>query len=164
MDFNWKAKIMKYLRRSVKYFFYFAILFVIIMVLMVALGAVEADIDLMFTKGYESLWQIALMLVVISAAYPYFGFMKKETIIPGEYAGIRGGIIAYMEERGYMLVSEEGENLRFRSRSVVRRIFRMFEDDITMTRSFTGFTMEGLRKDLVRLSSGLEYKFRNPDA
>lgn len=40
----------------------------------------------------------------------------------------------------------------------------MFEDDITMTRSFTGFTMEGLRKDLVRLSSGLEYKFRNPDA
>lgn len=155
---------MKYLRRSVKYFFYFAILFVIIMVLMVALGAVEADIDLMFKKGYESLWQIALMLVVISAAYPYFGFMKKETIIPGEYAGIRGGIIAYMEERGYMLVSEEGENLRFRSRSVVRRIFRMFEDDITMTRSFTGFTMEGLRKDLVRLSSGLEYKFRNPDA
>lgn len=152
---------MKYLVRAVKYFFYFAIMLVIILSVMVAVGAVEADIELMFKNGYSSLLQIGAMLILIGAFYPLFGFMKKETVIPGEYREIRDGVIGFMEERGYVLRREEGENLTFRMRSAVNRVFRMFEDDITMTRSCCGFTMEGLRKDVFRLSGGLEHRFRN---
>lgn len=154
---------MKYLIRAAKYFLYFTILLVIILCIMVAIGAVEADIELMFKNGYDSLWQIGLMLVLIGLTYPFFGFMKKETIIPGEYSEIRQGVIDYMESRGYVLEKEDEENLVFHQKSIVNRIFRMYEDNITLTRSFTGFTMEGLRKDVVRLCYGMEYKFRHPE-
>lgn len=151
---------MRYLTRAVKYFFYFLILLVVIMALMVAFGFVEADINTMFRNGTDSLWQIGAMLVVFGAAYPYFGFMKKNTYINGEYGEIREGIVEYMFSRGYTLETEEGENMTFRAVGPLNRTFRMFEDRITMTRCMTGFVMEGLRKDVVRLSMGLEHKFR----
>jgi len=155
---------MRYLVRAVKYFFYFLIIFVVLMALMIAFGFVEADIDTMFRNGTDSLWQIAVMLVVFGAAYPFFGFTKKEVWITGEYGEIRDGVQAYMQRRGYVLESEEGENMTFRCAGPINRTFRMFEDRITLTRSFSGFTMEGLRKDVVRLGMGLEYSFRNGES
>lgn len=154
---------MQYLIRAIKYFFYFLIILVVIMAVMIAIGAVEPDIATMFRNGYDSLWQIGAMLVVFGAIYPFFGFMKKETIVPGEYSEIREGVIMYMISRGYRLEKEEGENLYFRANGPLNKAFRMFEDRISMTRSYAGFTMEGLRKDVIRLSMGLEYKFRNED-
>ena len=55
---------------------------------------------------------------------------------------------------------ETGENLKFRLRSPVMRLFRMLEDRVTLTRTATGFELEGPVKDLVRIVSALEYRFR----
>ena len=154
---------MKYFIRAVKYFFYFTFLFVIIMTALVLIGAVKADVSLMFRGGYKSLWQIALLFAFVSAFYPRFGFIKRSAIINGGYSDIRGGIIEYMESRGYRLESEDGENLTFRLRSKFSAMFKMFEDRITMTRELGGYEVEGLTKDVVRLVGGLEYKFRVPD-
>lgn len=154
---------MQYLRRAVKYFFYFLSILVIIMAILVALGMVEPNVETMFKNGYDSLWQIAILLLLFAIAYPFFGFMSKETIVPGSYEEIRQGVIDFMDGRGYSLEKEEGENMSFRMRSKVNRMSRMLEDRITLTRSVTGFTMEGLRKDVVRLCYGMEDKFRNTE-
>lgn len=154
---------MQYLVRAIKYFFYFLIVLVLVMTVLVLIHAVEADPEKMFRNGTDSLWQMGAMLVVFGAIYPFFGFTKRETIVPGEYSEIRGGVIKFMESRGYELEKEEGENIYFRQKSIVNKIFRMYEDRISMTRSFSGFTMEGLRKDVIRLSLGLEYQSRNED-
>ena len=37
----------------------------------------------------------------------------------------------------------------------------MYEDRLTFTRSFSGFEIEGLRKDVIRIVYGLESAFRN---
>lgn len=154
---------MKYIIRATKYFFYFCILLVLILSVLVAVGMVEANINSMFRNGYESLWQILIMMVLFGATYPLFGFTKRETIVPGAYSEIRQGVIDYMESKGYVLTREEGESMAFRSKSMMKRIFRMFEDTIILSRSFSGFTMEGLRKDVDRLRYGMEYKFRHPE-
>ena len=107
---------MKYFVRSVKYFFYFTFLFVVIMAALVLIGVVKPDVSLMFRDGYKSLWQIALLFAFVSAFYPRFGFIKRSAIINGEFSDIRGGIIEYMEARGYRLESENGENMTFRLR------------------------------------------------
>lgn len=152
--------IMKYLVRAIKYFFYFSFLFVVIMAALVFIGAVKADVSLMFRDGYKSLWQIALLFAFVSAFYPKFGFIKRSAVITGEYSDIRGGIIEYMEARGYRLESEDGENLTFRLRSKFSALFKMFEDRISLTREPGGFEVEGLTKEVVRIVGGLEYKFR----
>lgn len=66
-----------------------------------------------------------------------------------------------MENRGYRLESEKGENMTFRNRSLLNRITRMMEDRITFTRTLGGFELEGLRKDTIRVIYGLENALRN---
>jgi hypothetical protein len=154
---------MKYAIRAIKYFIYFTLLLVIIMAVLVFIGAVKADLDLMFRGGVNSLWQIALLFAVVAAFYPKFGFISRNVQLGGEYKDLRDGIIEYMEARGYRLETEDGENLTFRLRSKFSAIFKMLEDRITMTRTLGGFEVEGLTKDVVRIIGGLEYKFRRND-
>lgn len=154
---------MKYFIRAVKYFFYFSIIVTIIMAALVFFKVIDSNIELMFRNGYDSLWHIALMFAVISAFYPMLGFMKKEALIPGEYKDIRPAIVEYMQEKGYALETENGENLNFRLRNGINRLSRMYEDRISFIRNFSGFQVEGLRKDVVRIVYGLEYKFRNKE-
>ena len=154
---------MRYFVRAVKYFIYFSVLFAVIIAALVFAGVVKADISLMFRDGYRSLWQIALLFAFVSAFYPKFGFIKRSVLLNGEYSLLRGGIVEYMEARGYRLENEDGENLTFRLRSKFSALFKMFEDRITLTRKLGGFEVEGLTKDVVRIVGGLEYKFRVTD-
>lgn len=154
---------MRYFVRAVKYFIYFSVLFAAIIAALVFAGVVKADISLMFRDGYRSLWQIALLFAFVSAFYPKFGFIKRSVLLNGEYSLLRGGIVEYMEARGYRLENEDGENLTFRLRSKFSALFKMFEDRITLTRKLGGFEAEGLTKDVVRIVGGLEYKFRVTD-
>ncbi|MBO7640713.1 MAG: hypothetical protein J6S66_03045 [Bacteroidales bacterium] len=155
---------MKYIIRAVKYFFYFFILLAIMLGILVLAHVTDANnIEELFKDGYNSLVKIAIMFGCISAIYPLFGFQKKDAIVPGEYREIRTSVIEFMESRGYRLESEQEQNLTFRYRSPVNRFFRMFEDRITMTRSISGFEVEGLRKDVIRIVYGLEQKMRMPE-
>ena len=154
---------MKYVIRAVKYFLYFCILLAAMLAILSVTHVIEGPVEGMFREGYDSLVKIAIMFGCVSAVYPMFGFIKKEALIPGEYSEIRGRIIEYMENRGYRLESEQDENMTFRSRSVVTRLFRMYEDRITLTRRVTGFDVEGLRKDVVRVAYGLESALRRPE-
>lgn len=157
------SAVLKYIIRAVKYFFYFSFLLVIILAILSLAHVIDGNVETMFRDGYNSIVQIALMFAAVSAVYPVFGFVRKDTVIPGEYAEIRDGIIKFMENRGYRLEKEDGENLTFRNRSVLNRLSRMCEDRITFTRTLGGFSVEGLRKDTIRLIYGLENAFRNPD-
>ena len=155
---------MKYIIRAVKYFFYFFILLAIMLGILVLAHVTDANnIEELFKDGYNSLVKIAIMFGCISAIYPLFGFQKKDAIVPGEYREIRTSVIEFMESRGYRLESEQEQNLTFRYRSPVNRFFRMFEDRITMTRSISGFEVEGLRKDVIRIVYGLEQKMKTPE-
>ena len=87
------SSVLKYIVRAVKYFFYFTILLIIIMTVLVLAHVLDGNISTMFRNGYDSLWQIALMFAAISSVYPIFGFVKKEALIPGEYAEVRDGVV-----------------------------------------------------------------------
>ncbi|MGM9738324.1 MAG: hypothetical protein ACI3ZT_07940 [Candidatus Cryptobacteroides sp.] len=153
--------VVKYIIRAVKYFFYFSFLLVVFMSILVFAHVVDGNIETMFRGGYNSLIQIAIMFACVSAVYPVFGFVKKSAIIPGEYNEIRDSLISAMEDRGYTLESEDGENLTFRNHSLINRISRMFEDRITFTRELGGYCIEGLRKDTIRIIYALENRFRS---
>lgn len=150
---------MKYLKRSVKYFFYYVILLVIIITVLVAFKIVDADISKMFVNGYDSLWQIALVFAAMAAAYPYFGFSTRSACMPGETASLLPTIKKVMDEHGYKMTGQDAEgNLKFRKRAPLTRLLKMGEDTLTFTRTATGYDIEGITKDMVRVVSALEYK------
>ena len=155
---------MKYIVRAVKYFIYICVLVSIILLVMVLAHFVSSDINVMFKEGWKSVAKIALVFAGIAAIYPLFGYRKLLAGVLGELGGLRDGVVKCMEERGYRLESEDGETMKFRSRSVLNRIFRVWEDRITITKTLGGFEVEGLSRDVARIVPALEYRFRNPDS
>ena len=61
------------------------------------------------------------------------------------------------------LESQDADKMTFRVKGTGARLIKMCEDRITITRTPEGYYMEGLRKDVLRLASGLEYKFQEPE-
>ena len=155
---------MKYLIRSVKYFIYISLIAAIVLTVLVLTNFVSSDVNVMFVHGWKSIGYIALMFAAISAIYPKFGYKKLMAHVLGELDGLRGDVVKCMQERGYVLESEDGQVMTFRYRPILNRVFRMFEDRITIEKVLGGFEVEGLTRDVVRIVYALEYRFRTPEA
>jgi hypothetical protein len=153
---------MKYIIRSLKYFCYLIILLTLIILALVLTGFVEADLSKMFVNGYDSLWQIALVMLAFAALYPRFGFSKRTAHVYGSPEEIRSDVLRVMEVLGYRLESEKEGSWAFLRRSGVSRALKMWEDRITLTASAAGLEVEGLTRDLMRVVSALEAT--RPDA
>ncbi len=153
---------MKYIIRSLKYYCYLMILLTLIILALVLTGFVEADLSKMFVNGYDSLWQIALIMLGFAAIYPRFGFSKRTAHLYGSPEEIRPDVLRVMEVLGYRLENEKDGTWSFLRRSGVSRALKMWEDRITLTSSGAGLEVEGLTRDLARVVSALEAT--RPDA
>ena len=152
---------MKYFIRAVKYFFYFAFLTTVIVLVLVATGLASGDINELFEGGYNALWKMAIFFAIVGAVYPKLGFISRKMYVSKDKDQIRAEVVEYMSERMYGFESETDDSITFRYRGALGRLTRMYEDRIVLTRTEDGYTMEGLRKDVMRLATGLEYRL-NP--
>ena len=147
---------MKYIIRSLKYYCYLIIILALIILALVLTGFVEADLSKMFVNGYDSLWQIALIMLAFALIYPRFGFSKRMAHITGSPEELRPDILRVMEVLGYKLESEKEGSFCFRRRSALSRVLKMCEDRITISPSAGGMEVEGLTRDLTRIVSALD--------
>lgn len=152
---------MRYFIRSLKTFLYFLLIFVIIIAIFVISGMAELNIETMFRDGYKSLWQIFGILILIAAVYPKVSYVKTTPRISGNMSGCRVQIIEIMQGFGYVLEKESVNVMTFRQKSAGARFSRKFEDRITFEQGEGGLTIEGLRKDVVRIVSRMEYRINN---
>lgn len=153
---------MKYFIRAIKYFFYFAFLTTVIVLVLVATGMASGDINELFEGGYNALWKMAIFFAIVGAVYPKLGFISRKMYIRKGKDEIRDAAVEYMSERSYGFESETPDSITFRYRGTLGRLTRMYEDRIVLTRTEDGYIMEGLRKDVMKLATGLEYRL-NPD-
>jgi hypothetical protein len=154
---------MKYLRRALKYFLQICVLFVLIIGALMLSGLVSKDVAVAFQKGWTSIGYIAIIFLVMSFAYPFFGYGKRRIRANGEPAEHRKSILEAMDARGYKLVSEKDGEYRFCLKSPVSRFFRIFEDAITITPVLGGFEAEGLIRDLARVVASIDHKINYND-
>ena len=148
---------MKYLIRSVKYFFYFALLTTAIVFALVLIGAVEGNIEGIFEDGYNSLWKIAVFFAIVAAVYPKFGFVARKLDTNADWDTVRNTAIRYFSEKPYKIENETSDSVSFRRRDPIGRMTKMGEDRITLSRTEDGFVMDGLRKDVYLYAAGLEH-------
>lgn len=149
---------MKYLVRAVKYFIYLMVILSLIILVLIMTKMVESDISRMFVNGYDSLWQIALMMAAFALIYPRLGFSCRTAHLYGPIEDNRQEILRVMDILDYRLESEQDGKMCFVKRSILTRIMKMYEDRITISPTATGLEVEGLTKDIVRVVSGLEAK------
>lgn len=152
---------MRYILRALKYYITMAVVLVVVIFVMVKLGFVTGDINDMFVHGYDSLWQIALILLAFSAVYPMLGYGKRQASLFGSDEELKKGVVTAMEDRGYRLDKEDEADMSFVKRSAAERVLKLWEDRVNFRRTISGYEIEGRTKDIVRIISNLEYRFRN---
>ncbi len=148
---------MKYLIRSVKYFFYFAILTTLIVLALILIGAVEGSIEMIFEDGYNSLWKIAIFFALVAAVYPKFGFVRRKLETTADWNTVKDRTKEYFREKPFKMESETADSISFRRRDAVSRITKMCEDRITLSKTEEGYFLDGLRKDVFLYATGIEY-------
>ena len=152
---------MKYILRAAAYFLKMTVILVIIIFALAKLKFVNADLGTMFVNGYDSLWQIALILAAFSAVYPKLGYSRREARALGDPSLSEPALRDVMESHGYKLSEETPEGVRvYVYRSVFKRALAVWEDGISVKRTLAGYEFEGSTKIVVRLVSALEYKLR----
>ena len=147
---------MKYLIRSIKYFIYFSLMCSGIVGALVLIGAVEGNIDSILSEGYTSVGKIAIFFAIVAAVYPKVGFINRDIASEKDWEDMKQTAVEFMKERQYDLESETEDTVTFRFRGAIGRLSKMYEDRLTLKKTAYGYQMEGLRKDVMRLSSGLE--------
>lgn len=151
---------MKYLVRAIKYFFYFSIICAAIVSVLVLCGLAESNIDQLFNGGWNAVWKILVLFAAVGAVYPKVGFITRDAITDSLPDNYLESLTEYMKERQYVLEKHEGDITTFRHKGMLNRLTRMFEDRITLTRTESGFNVEGLRKDVIRICMGIENRYR----
>ena len=148
---------MKHIRRAIKYFIQITRIFAVVIGALMLAGLVSKDVNIAFKDGWRSIGYIVGVFFVVSLAYPFFGYGKRNIRASGDPAEHRGGIDKAMELRGYVLESESpsGE-LRYHLASPVARIARLWEDTVTITPQLGGFQAEGLVRDLARVVMSID--------
>lgn len=135
----------------------------VILLLLILFGAADWDFSTLFRDGKDSLWKIAVLFAAVAAVYPRIGFIGRSfTTLAGEKE-IMDTVRAYMKQLGYVLEKESQGTLSFRQESFTSRLSRMYEDRITVTAEDGKVCVDGLRKDVVRICGGLEFRINTED-
>ena len=153
---------MQYLRRAIKYMFYFGFwvgigflfIFLYSRYQMPGVGFYDLFKD-------NTIIQLTVFIVAVGALYPMLGFTKKNVFVAnleGKTSDYTDMIINICKEKNYVLVSNENGIMKFKAERIAMRITRMMEDIITIDLNDNPLKIEGLRKDVYRIASALDYR------
>lgn len=146
---------MRYFIRAAKYFVQLLVILTLIIAALMVAKIVETDISKLFVNGYDSLWQIALLMAAFAAMYPRLGYARREAVLPGADDEVYPVLDRVMTAQGYVRESRSDGRLCYRKSSFGARLSRLWEDRITVDRIATGFGLEGYNRDVVRLVNAL---------
>ncbi|MBO4567153.1 MAG: hypothetical protein J5695_07995 [Bacteroidales bacterium] len=146
---------MKYIIRAVKYFVQLMVILSLIIAILIVAKIVDSDISKIFVNGYDSLWQIALMMAAFAAIYPSFGYGRRRVVVPGADEEVLPVLDKVMTAYRYEREKRTDGRVCYRKASVPDRILRLWEDRISVERLATGFELEGYNRDVVRLVNAL---------
>jgi hypothetical protein len=149
---------MKYILRALKYFFQISLTLAVILFILMALGLVSKDINVLFRGGWKSVEMIALMFAGVSSLYPLFGYARRPVEIKGEVAAAKETIDTYMRSKGFTKEKETPEgDIVYRSDSLFRRIINLGEDRISFRINEEEASVEGRNRAVMRIFSSLRY-------
>lgn len=145
----------KYLLRSLKYFVTLCVLFVALVWLKLKYEQLPITMSEMLQLYFSAWngWFMAVVIVAMSATYPFFGFVKRSVV--ATIAADREQIEAAMATVGLALASTTADRLTFRATGL-QRITLLFEDEVVVEQQGDEVVISGHRRSVVRAVIRLE--------
>lgn len=141
----------QYLIRSAKYLIWLLLLFVLIFVLMILTGGSQTgpaeSLELLFGSSRGAIMICAI--VFLALLYPRYGFVHRE--IRADLSKNRDALSEAFTRSGYRMIEEKESGMVFRAATGWKRALLLWEDTILVEPTPSGFTLEGLRKEVVKV-------------
>ena len=147
-----KFLIMRYLIRAVKYFFAFCVLYVGVVWLSI-LTQKGMDISvwdsISATMATERGRMLALAVVALSAAYPFFGFVKRS--VKWDMATDADRLVEIFAAAGFALKLKDEGKMIFKANNILDRLVMLFEDEIVVEQQGEQITLDGIRRGVAKV-------------
>ena len=147
-----KFLIMRYLIRAVKYFFAFCVLYVGVVWLSI-LTQKGMDISvwdsISATMATERGRMLALAVVALSAAYPFFGFVKRS--VKWDMATDADRLVEIFAAAGFALKLKGEGKMVFKANNILDRLVMLFEDEIVVEQQGEQITLDGIRRGVANV-------------
>lgn len=150
----------KYIIRSVKYFIAFCVVYVAFM----ALAHYTDHLPVTFAERWQLMfatwrgWGMVVGIILLAATYPFFGFAKRS--FEADIVADREQLDMAAEVVGLRLVSASESELVYRADGL-RRLMRLFEDEVRVRQNGNQVEVEGLRSSSVRMAYDAERYITN---
>ncbi len=148
------------MRRVAKYIVFYTVI-ILLMLLIVYFTSDNRSITFWELIRPQSQTNLIILILAFSAVYPFLGFSKKEVYTNRFSEQDKEAAIRIIAESGFILISDQDGKMVFKSKRLTMRIFRVFEDLITLEYRDQTLTIEGMRRDIQRISSHLGHYFRS---
>lgn len=145
---------MKYLIRSVKYFFALCVLFIALTWLMTATSALTLEGVLYEMFHTDRYLRVMIVIVALAAAYPRFGFVVRK--VEGDVELNREQIVNAFRAAGFSLRAEEDGVMTFRADNFMQKLMLLGEDEIKVSQYGQWITLDGIRRGVARVQYRLE--------
>ena len=122
--------------RSVKYFVHLCVLcaaVILVMHLAGMLAVAPAELPALLFASWRG-WVLAAAVVLLSAAYPFTGFITRRV-------------------EGFL---DDGEGMTFRAASPLRRLWLHFDDEVRVAQFGQWIELSGQRRTVARVAPRLE--------
>lgn len=153
----------KYIIRSVKYLVYFTVMCSIILVLTFHFSVKPEGLtlmDMLLVDG--SIYKMLAFFVAVAAIYPALGFQNKPLYV-SNVKEHKKQIVELFENANYVIAEETPVSITFKLRNPFLRVMRLCEDHVKIDFTENPVMIEGLRKDVLRFSRGIEYICREDE-
>lgn len=141
----------QYLIRSAKYLVWLLLLFMVVFLLMILTGGSQVgpaeSLELLFGSSRGTIMMCAI--VFLALLYPRYGFVRRE--ITADLYENREALLTAFARSGYRLEIETESVWIFRAAAGWKRALLLWEDTIRVAPTPAGFTLEGLRKEAVKV-------------
>lgn len=145
----------RYLLRSLKYFLTLCVLFVALIWIKIAYEHLPLTMWQMLQLYFSAWngWAMAVMIVAMSATYPYFGFVRRSVV--ADIVADREQIEAALATSGIVLVGAKDGALYFRATGL-QRLTLLLEDEVVVEQQGDEVVISGHRRTVVRAVIRLE--------
>jgi len=144
-----------YFARAGRYILRLAVLLIIMLALMTLAGMSRGYglSSYLFIFASTRGWFFLAFILTVGLLYPLFSFTKTE--IKCDISQKRESIVNAFANCNYAVETSEESKMTFRAKSFVRRLYYGFDDRITVVSDGQYITIEGLRRDIVRIEARL---------
>lgn len=150
-----------YFRRFIKYLLFFIVIFVLINIPMFVQLRANLHGELTFSSfGFARFVPMFAIAVAVAMVYPLMLFSTKEVSISSKLLKKRSDIMSIIEKEGFIVLSEDGDRTLLRSRTKLRRILALNEDQMLIEFKETSIILTGFKKEVIRLSTALSLYIR----